>query len=405
MTTLKDNKNFCVLPWVHIHSWPDGQMMPCCMAHPCKETPAIGNLKTDNVLEVWNNKYYKDIRKKMLADEPVNYCHACQKMEALGFNSTRQHHNKNMLTRDLEQKILNDTHEDGTYERFELIYWDVRFNNICNYKCRMCGSSYSTKWYEDDVVMGYEKIRKEPETSFVDFAAWLEEHKESLMTLQYVYFAGGEPFVQDEHYEFLQFLIDNNLTNVEIYYQSNGSIISHKRRDIFEYWKHFKKVTYSISLDGFGPMGEFIRKGMNSARVDNNITKIHEAGYEVIVNSVSQLTNILYITEFWDELINKTWTDPKKIYFQTLFNPSYMQARHLPEELKKQAIDKILAYKHYELYKEKFDPVLASIREDRDENEFQKFIDETNKLDEHRNENILDWFSELKPYWRNNGKT
>ena len=29
---VKHGKHFCVLPWVHFHSWPDGRVMPCCVA-------------------------------------------------------------------------------------------------------------------------------------------------------------------------------------------------------------------------------------------------------------------------------------------------------------------------------------------------------------------------------------
>ena len=29
---IKSGKHFCVLPWIHFHAWPDGKVMPCCVA-------------------------------------------------------------------------------------------------------------------------------------------------------------------------------------------------------------------------------------------------------------------------------------------------------------------------------------------------------------------------------------
>ena len=29
---VEDSKHFCVLPWIHMHAWPDDRIMPCCIA-------------------------------------------------------------------------------------------------------------------------------------------------------------------------------------------------------------------------------------------------------------------------------------------------------------------------------------------------------------------------------------
>jgi hypothetical protein len=39
---LMDSDSFCMLPWIHLHAWPDGRAYPCCLGvakHP------VGNFK------------------------------------------------------------------------------------------------------------------------------------------------------------------------------------------------------------------------------------------------------------------------------------------------------------------------------------------------------------------------
>ncbi len=79
----------------------------------------------------------------------------------------------------------------------------------------MCGPLFSTKWYEDSETLGWKKLPKTL-SCVNNFEQWLEDHKDNLIDLKFAYFAGGEPMVQDEHYQFLQFLIDNGITNVEL---------------------------------------------------------------------------------------------------------------------------------------------------------------------------------------------
>ena len=60
---LKHNKAFCILPWIHMHAWPDGRAMPCCIAD--SDQP-FGNVKENSIKEVWNSDKYKELRLAML---------------------------------------------------------------------------------------------------------------------------------------------------------------------------------------------------------------------------------------------------------------------------------------------------------------------------------------------------
>ena len=53
---VKHGKHFCVLPWVHFHSWPDGKVMPCCVAD---SNMPVANIKNDeSIIQMMNREDY-----------------------------------------------------------------------------------------------------------------------------------------------------------------------------------------------------------------------------------------------------------------------------------------------------------------------------------------------------------
>ena len=62
---LTHSETFCMLPWMHMHAFPDGRVYPCCLAdywHP------VGDLRKNTMREVWNQDGYKTMRSNMLKD-------------------------------------------------------------------------------------------------------------------------------------------------------------------------------------------------------------------------------------------------------------------------------------------------------------------------------------------------
>jgi hypothetical protein len=47
--------------------------------------------------------------------------------------------------------VKSKTKDDGSIdtEDFPVVYYDLRFGNFCNLKCRMCGPTDSSAWYDD----------------------------------------------------------------------------------------------------------------------------------------------------------------------------------------------------------------------------------------------------------------
>ena len=140
---------FCMLPWIHMHAFPDGRAYPCCLSlmdHP------IGTLKERTMKEIWNDAPLRQMRTNMLAEKPCKECTKCYEQEANGFFSMRNSQNKNMGH---HVNIVDETHSDGTLERFELKYYDIRVSTLCNLSFRTCGDVFSSNWVKEIKKMGW----------------------------------------------------------------------------------------------------------------------------------------------------------------------------------------------------------------------------------------------------------
>ena len=142
----KISSSFCVLPWLHLNTWPNGNVYPCCLTDWRED---IGNLKDNTLEELWNGDKMKSIRKFMMEGKKHHNCRKCYQQEKNGLDSTRTSSNR-WYEKHIPD-ITKNTREDGHNEDFKLLYWDFRFSNLCNMKCRMCGSFLSSKWWEDEI--------------------------------------------------------------------------------------------------------------------------------------------------------------------------------------------------------------------------------------------------------------
>ncbi len=145
---LSESKTFCMYPWIHLHAWPTGQAFPCCHA----ESPAgeLGNTRTQPLVEIWNSPKQRQLRTDMLSEINNSACVRCYEQENSGFFSGRQSANKHH-GHHIER--IKDTKPNGSLEQFEMTYWDIRFSNLCNLKCRSCGHIFSSQWYQDQVKL------------------------------------------------------------------------------------------------------------------------------------------------------------------------------------------------------------------------------------------------------------
>ena len=405
MYKLTKSKTFCILPWVHMHAFPDGRAYPCCLSdywHP------VGDLRKNTMKEVWNQDGYKTIRKNMLEDKTCKECSKCYEHEKNGFFSMRNDANRN-YGHNIDEIEL--THEDGTHPDFKIRYWDVRFSNLCNFSCRSCGPIFSSNWYNDHVklynrkpdVLGREMARVEYTAGDED--EMIKQMMPHIPYLEQVYFAGGEPLIMKEHYFMLEKLIEDGKTDVRILYNSNFSEMRFKDKHVIDYWKHFKSVSLGASLDASGSRAELIRKGTDwKQAIKNRIIMKQEVPHvDFHINPTVSAMNIMHILDFHKEWVDLNLIEPGDVNINLCLSPEWYRADIFPEWYKNEVI--IPAYeKHIEWLDpldslkratNGFKSVLNFVKNTNNSHLFPQFVEEINKLDAIRNENFWNTFPEF----------
>lgn len=317
------NDAFCIAPWMHMHVEPDGDVQLCCASNWKHEHQrSLGNLNEHSPEEIWNNSQYRMVRKNMLEGRKIpQYCSPCYDREAGAINQTeRQRFNREFAnTFDLVPTTLGD----GTLDTLKLKYLDIRFNNLCNLKCRTCGPDWSTSWANE---MGIEKPLLYNNT-WRKLLPYLDQ-------LEKVYFAGGEPLMTPEHYDFLEQLVEIN-PNIELLYTSNFSRLSLKNRHVLDYWPKFKLVSAIASIDHYGEHAAYVRTGSDYNTIVKNIKELQSAGHRNIQPAVTSVYSIYNATRLGDFVI-RLFEDGviqtiDQIVFNILVNPDYQMATIMPE--------------------------------------------------------------------------
>jgi organic radical activating enzyme len=405
LTRLTKSDNFCMIPWVHMHAFPDGRAYPCCLAnywHP------VGDLRKNTMAEVWNQEAYRAMRTNMLEDKPCKECTKCYEQEKNGFFSMRNDANRNYGHHVAE---VERTLEDGTHPEFKIRYWDVRFSNLCNFSCRTCGPIFSSNWYNDHVrlydrkpdVLGRDMLRVEYTTGNEDdMIAQMLPH---IPYLEQVYFAGGEPLIMKEHYFMLEKLIEAGKTDIRIQYNTNFSELAFKDKHVFEYWKHFKNVSVGASLDASGPRAELMRKGTNwKQTVENRQRMIAEVPHvDFYISATVSAMNVLHVLDFHKEWVDLGLIDAKDLNINICQGPEWYRVDILPKKFKEKVL--IPAYAQHIAWLEPqdklqratngFKSIVNFIQAQDQSNLYPKFISETNKLDKLRGESTWKTFPEI----------
>jgi radical SAM protein with 4Fe4S-binding SPASM domain len=402
---LTESKYFCMMPWVHMHAYPDGRVYPCCLAdywHP------VGDLRKNTMIEVWNNEKYKELRRNMLNEKPSEVCKKCYEQESNGFFSMRYDSNRNYGHHVNE---INSTSEAGYTQDFKIRYWDIRFSNLCNFRCRTCGPIFSSNWYNDYVKM-YNKVpdvlgrdMERIEYTAGNEQSMLEQMEPHIPYLEQVYFAGGEPLIMKEHYYLLEKLIEYGKTDVRIQYNTNFSELSYKDKHVFDYWKHFKNVSVGASLDASGKRAELMRKGTIWKQTVANRQLMMEKVPHVdfyIAATISAM-NVLHILDFHKEWVELGLVKHKDFNFNICQGPDWYRIDIFPEEFKlkiiKPAYEKHLEWlaPHDDLERATngYCSAIKFMMKEHENNLLPKFVEEVDKLDHNRSENFWNTFPEL----------
>jgi len=281
-----NKKTFCILPFIHLYSNTQGIVSPCCISEKFESKT---NLKNSSIDEVYNTPQFKKLRKDLISGKKSKICNRCWKIESKGIPSLRNHWN-DKFGYEYEMEY------DG-YVKPDFKYIDIRFSNLCNFKCIMCMYEYSSShWTKELEKKGIPKVININDDI-------VNQLKPYISNLKQIYFAGGEPLIMKEHYEMLDYLYETN-TNIHIEYNTNLSLIKADFEKLVKKWKKFKSVNVQVSLDGLNELGEKIRIGMKTKNVLDNILLLKKNNIDYKISFTVGNYNITNIYEFAKELLD-----------------------------------------------------------------------------------------------------
>jgi MoaA/NifB/PqqE/SkfB family radical SAM enzyme len=332
----------CILPWINFGTSVFGRSRVCGYSKIKSEN----KLENSSILQEWNNKNFREIRRDFLADKWPKNCSHCQYVEERGGVSKRLEENERNY--DQYRHLIAATSSDGTCN-YSPPHIDVRTGNICNLKCIHCSTGTSSKWKEDKQLIG-----KYPNTEdFVISNKWIEQdsefwdHLRSLMGQTQKYnFLGGESFANKQHNKFLKDLSQSEYAkSVFVSYTTNAVLLNLGK---LEQLNKFGKVQIRISIDAISDPLEYFRFPIKWQEFLKQLRFINDyvdgkGNFEVLAQWTCSNISIFYLVETYD-FIRNNFPNIKFVFCDYVSWPLHMSAQVLPTDLKLKIQEKINSY-------------------------------------------------------------
>lgn len=382
------SKTFCILPWIHLNINPDGNVLPCCIGN---HRMPLGNVQQSTLAEIWNNDKFKSMRLNMLHGTQCKECTACYSNESAGGKSFRQHSNEEYAE---FMPVVETTNNDGSIETMDLKFLDIRWSNICNFRCKGCSGTYSSSWAKeeerDDILLISGGNNNDD---------LYQQIKPYLSGVREIYFAGGEPLLMDKHYEILQYLIDTNNTDIKLRYNTNLSSLRFKTINVTELWQQFSNIQLSVSLDHVGYRAEYIREGTDWSLLEHNIKVVRNSCPKINIGiaSVVSVFNVYTLPDFIDYLFENDIIDSYSyMSLYPIINPAFYSFKILPDKYKNEVIQKLSDTSYNKQIDSEIKTVIKHLETAQYDSKLrQEFKNKTDYFDTKRNRCLVETFPEL----------
>jgi pyruvate-formate lyase-activating enzyme len=364
---LSNSQTFCVLPWIHFATRPNGDMRLCCNSNSSgagfdheiglvkNETGRPANFGAETPMSAWNNEYMRSVRTTMMEGNIPSSCNKCFDEEHKGVVSKRMWETGTWVEEGIDiPELIAQTQEDGTVPD-QLVYLDLRLGHTCNLKCIMCSPHDSSQWVNDHKkvfpLFKHSELKTQmswDKKSFNNFwhenpDFWKEMYAQ-IPNLKQVYFAGGEPLMIREHKWFLEEIIRQGYADkILIRYNTNGLLVD---EEIIDLWSKFKKVKVGFSIDAVGDRNWYIRYPSEWSTIEKNLHRLDNTpdNIHVSIATAIQVLNIKHLADFARWKVTQNF---KKINFgnitggiqagggifnmHLLYIPTFLSIRCLPE--------------------------------------------------------------------------
>ena len=383
----------CILPWISVETSPVGTARPCCLAKD--EITYFDeqgyehkyDLKRHTLEEIYHSRYMQVLRRDFLYGNKPTTCQRCWDEEAAGRTSKRI--NSRVRLKDYVDAIdFNDLDPDNLW------FIDLKLGNICNLKCRICGSWSSSKWAKEEIdyVPGLENRKEHLAYKFLQDGAWPRENpqfwdnlKTLLPNIKYFEFTGGEPFLIEQHFDLLRYAVETgDSQHIEIHYNTNGTVLPESS----DLWQQFKHVEVAFSIDNIGARFEYERYGASWTEVEHNLrqfTELRSVKFSTQLCLTVNIQNVYYLPEICEWIHDQTFDH---IYFNMLHDPWHMCISKMTSAAQELVIDRLEQHEFHPKYRAEIMRIVQFIRNG-DGSDGEEFMRKMRTTDEYRGQTFL----------------
>ena len=392
----------CMLPWVSIETSPIGTARPCCLAKD--EIKRVDGrkytLKENTLEEIYHSEYMQDLRKEFLAGNKPETCQRCWDEEAAGRTSKR-------INSRVRLKEYYNNVDWNNLNPNQLWFIDLKLGNICNLKCRICGSWSSSKWAKEEIDYADELVKQHNQVfdrkthlayTFLQEGAWPRESqifwdnlKTLLPNIKYLEFTGGEPFLIEQHFELLRYAVETgDSAHIEIHYNTNGTVFP----EAAELWNNFKHVEIAFSIDNVGKRFEYERYGADWNHVQQNIAKFSSMRSNKISTQLCttmNIQNVYYLPELCDWIGTQTFDH---VYFNMLHDPWHMSITKMTPQAQELVINRLTAHEFSPKHRAEIIRIAQFIKNGEGSDGIE-FLQKMQITDQYRQQSFIDTHKEI----------
>jgi Radical SAM superfamily len=301
------SKTFCVLPWIHSYIATDGLAGLCSIS--CE--PLIGpngglHVQRDSLPDIFHSPAMDETRRRLLEGEPLKGCTACYDAERLGGSSHRtlfDHYWQERVPGLMDR--IRDRQEKAAFEKPLSV--DIRFGNLCNLRCQPCNPHNSTQIERDSVLSKwshahYLRMEGRFQGEWYDAPELENEIADFSSNIQFIHLAGGEPSISKPAHKWLTGLVaGGQAASIELRVLTNLTNVNSNFLDLV---MQFGRPKVYVSIDGFGPLNDYLRYPSQWRIIDRNAHYLHElakrSNLEVCMTPVISAYNALSIVHLFE---------------------------------------------------------------------------------------------------------
>jgi len=426
---MKFSDTFCSSPWIHMRIDNQGNYYFCRFADPVNER--IHNIKDMDPATFFQH-YMSDVRMQLLNGHSPVDCASCLLQDEHGKVSGRkkqliktgvmdQNFEKSLASSPWVPKFTESLNNNGYTDQLP-VDWQIDLGNYCNSACVFCIPRFSSRIALEFKKLGF--IDELPANSWCNDPVLLDKFVsvlENTPNLKYLHFLGGETLITPAFKTILQRLIAAGKTEATIGFTTNLTIWDD---ETIELLAQFHNVNVGLSIETLNNVNDYIRYPINTNKakvlLDKWVEYSHRYGWLIQIRITPTILSILHITDLYDyALKNNTILEACNF----IRDPDFMRPSVLPMEHRKHAIEKLQTWINAngqmpdsaiintrnpdtirEFLSQDCQSYVNYLKNQPDESHLlPKLVEYIKKLEQNRNNTILDYLPEYENFLRSAG--